>query len=241
MNENDARRAAALALGGVEPLKQQVRDAKAGRTVEAVLQDLRYALRTLRRNPLFTLTAVLSLAIGIGGNAVVFGLADGYLFWNRPGIASADRLAEVGRVDSGASGGFYSGGGFNTFSYPNYLDYRDRQTVFADLAAYHAGSIATFGLGLPDSATRVPGAYVSANYFRTLGVPMALGRGFLPEEERLDSPTAVAVISHRLWQTRFDGDPGAIGRTMRLNGRPFTIVGVTASAFNGYTVDHQSL
>ncbi len=130
MHPEDARRAAALELGGVEGVKQQVRDARAGASVDSLLQDVRYAARTLRRTPLFTLTAVLSLGIGIAGNAVVFSLADAYLLRNRPGITDADRLAEVGRIDTGQGAGFYSGDGFDTFSYPNYLDYRERQTVF---------------------------------------------------------------------------------------------------------------
>ncbi len=87
----------------------------------------------------------------------------------------------------------------------------------------------------------MPGAYVSANYFTVLGVPIALGRGFLPEEEQLASPSTVTVISHRLWQTQFGGDRGVVGQTIHLNGRPFTIVGVTAPEFGGYSIDQQSL
>lgn len=237
-----ARRAALLELGGIESVKEQVRDVRAGSFVEACAQDVRYAARVLRRSPLFTVTAVLSLGLGIAGNAVVFSLADAYLFRSRPGIAGEDRLVEVGRIDAGDGSGFYSGDGFDTFSYPNYLDYRDRQTVFEGLAAYHAGGgIATFGLGTSDRATRVSGAYVSANYLSVLGVPIALGRGFLPDDERLASPTTVAVISDRLWRTQFHGDADVIGRTIYLNGRPFTVVGVTAPGFNGYSIDYQGL
>jgi predicted permease len=239
MSEREARRAAALELGGIEPVKQQVREARAGALVDSLLQDVGYAGRALRRAPLFTFTAVLSLGFGIAGNAVVFSLADAYLLRNRPGVARPERLAEVGRVDSGDGAGSYTGDGFDTFSYPNYLDYRERQTVFEGLAAYKA--IATFGLGTGADAVRVPGSYVSANYFTVLGVPLALGRGFLPEEEWLASPRAVAVISHRLWQTYLGGERDVVGRTIRLNGRPFTIVGVTAPGFGGYTFDAQSL
>jgi putative ABC transport system permease protein len=239
MAPDDARRAAAIGLGGLEVVKEQVRDARAGATVDSLLQDLRYAVRTLGRTPMFAFTAALSLGIGIAGNAVVFSLADGYLLRQRPGVAAPDRLAEVGRIDSGEGGGTYSGDGFDTFSYPNYLDFRARQTVFDGLAAYHVGGLARFGLGLGDDALRVPGAYVSANFFDVLGVRMTRGRGFLPEDERLDRPTAVAVISHRLWQTQFQGASDIVGRTVRLNGRPFTIVGVAPADFNGYTIDDQ--
>jgi hypothetical protein len=92
-----------------------------------------------------------------------------------------------------------------------------------------------------DDAVHVSGAYVSANFFDVLGVSMARGRGFLPEDEHIESPNTVAVISHRLWQTQFDGTLDIIGRTVRLNGRPFTIVGVAPADFNGYTIDDQRL
>jgi predicted permease len=241
MRPADARRAAAIELGGLEPLKEQVRQARAGASVSSIFQDARYAVRTLRRSPALALTAVLSLGIGIAGNAVVFSLAEAFLFRQRPGIASPHRLAEVGRIDSGVGEGIYMGDGFDTFSYPNYLDYRARQRMFEGLAAYHVGGLARFGLGTRDAAVPVPGAYVSANFFEVLGVPMARGRAFLFEDERLESPRTVAVISFRLWQTQFAGAPDIVGRTVRLNGRPFTIVGVAAAGFNGYTIDDQRL
>lgn len=238
ISAREARRAAALELGGVESVKQQVRDVRAGAVIDSLLQDIRYAARALRRSPLFTATAAISLALGLAGNAIVFSLADVYLVRNRPGMANPQRLAEVGRIDSGAGLGFYSGDGFDTFSYPNYVDVRARQTVFEGLAAYHD---ATFGLGTGDNAVRVSGAHVSGNYFAVLGVPIARGRGFLPEEEQLASPKAVVVVSDRLWRSAFDADPEVIGRTIRLNGRPFTIVGVTAPGFAGYTIGFESL
>ena len=241
MPPEDARRAAALELGGFDVVKEQVRDARAGAGLESLLQDLRYAARTVRRAPIVALTGALSLGIGIAGNAVVFSLADAYLFRDQPGIANPDRLAEVGRTDSSGGAVPVEDGGFDTFSYPNYLDYRARQTVFDGLAAYHVGGLAQFGLGTGDEAVPVPGAYVSANYFDVLGVPMARGRAFTPADERLESPSAVVVISHRLWQTQFDGAPDIVGRTVRLNGRPFTIVGVANAAFTGYSLEDQRL
>jgi predicted permease len=237
----EARRVAMLELGGIESVKEQVRDVRSGSFIEGLAHDVRYAARGLRRSPLFSITAVLSVGLGIAGNAVVFSLTDAYLFRSRPGIAGEERLLEVGRIDAGEGSGFYSGSGFDTFSYPNYLDYRERQTVFEGLAAYHAGGLATFGLGTPESAARIAGAYVSANYFSVLGVSIARGRGFLPEDERLTSPSTVAVISDRLWQTQFRGDPDVIGRTIHLNGRPFTVIGITAPGFTGYSFDYQSL
>ena len=114
--------------------------------------------------------------------------------------------------------------------------------VFDGLAAYHVGGLARFGLGLGDDAVQVPVGYrLSANFFDVLGVQMARGRAFVPDDERLDRPTTVAIISHRLWQTQFEGAPDIIGRAVRLNGRPFTIVGLTQADFNGYTVEAQRL
>ena len=241
MPPDDARRAAALELGGLDLVKQQVRDVKAGAGFESFLQDLRYAGRTLRRAPIFALTGMLSLGIGIAGNAVVFSLADGYLFRDQPGIANPERLGEVGRTGGSDGTTPVEDGAFDTFSYPNYLDYRARQSVFDGLAAYHVGGLARFGLGTGNEAVPVPGAYVSANYFDVLGVPMARGRAFVPADERPENPSAVVVISHRLWQTQFDGAQDIVGRAVRLNGRPFSVVGVASHAFAGYGVEDQRL
>jgi putative ABC transport system permease protein len=239
LTPEDAHRAAAIELGGIEVVKQHVREARTGALVEALLQDVRYAARTLRDSPLFSLVAVASLAIGMAGTTVLFSVVDTFLIRARPGIADAARLLEVGRTDSGVGSGGYSGEGFDTFSYPNYVDYRERQTVFEALAAYH--DAVRLGLASDAGAVRVYGGYVSANYFAVLGVPIVLGRGFLPEEERPESPRAVTVISDRLWRTQFGGAPDVIGQTVRLNGRPFSIVGVTAPRFSGYTIAAESL
>jgi predicted permease len=241
MAPDEARRTAVLELGGLDLVKQQVRDVRAGAGLESLLQDVRHATRTLRRAPIFAVTGVLSLGIGIAGSAVVFSLADAYLFRDQPGIADPDSLAEVGRTNSSGAAASLEDGGFGTFSYPNYLDYRARQTVFDGLAAYHVGGLARFGLGTGEAAVPVPGAYVSANYFDVLGVRMARGRAFVPADERLESPHAVVVISHRLWQTQFGQAPDIVGRTVRVNGRPFSVVGVADAAFSGYGLEDQRL
>jgi len=203
--------------------------------VNPMWQDVRHAARTLRTSPLFTLVSVLSLAVGITGTAVVFNVADTYLFEPRGGMTEVGRLVEVGRTDS-SEGPTYRGGDFDTFSYPNYLDYRARQTTFEGLAASRMN--ATFGLGSDASSPiRITGAFVSANYFSVLGVAMELGRGFRPEEEAPAGPVTIAVLSDRLWRTSFGADPSVLGRTIRLNGRPFTVVGVTNPAFAGHSLD----
>jgi predicted permease len=202
---------------------------------DGIWQDLRHAARTAGATPLITISAALSLAIGIAGAAVIFSFVDAYFVRPWPGVPDPGRLVEIGRVDSGVGPGPSTGDGFSTFSYPNYADYRARQTVFRELAASRTG--VSIGLGDGVVAQRVTGAYVSANYFRVVGVPIALGRGFLPEDEQLSAAASVVVISDRLWRTQFGGERSAIGRTIRLNGRAFTLVGVAAPGFRGHAID----
>jgi predicted permease len=203
--------------------------------VESTWLDIRHAARTLRRSPLFTVAAVLSLAVGIAGTTIIFGVADAYLLRPRPGIRSPEQVVYIGRTDADP----FVGAVFSTFSYPNYRDYRARQSVFTDIAAERSG--VPFGLSVDGSATGVTGAYVSANFFDVLGVPLARGRGFLSREESLASPATVVVISDRLWRTQFNANPQAVGQSIRLNGRPFTVIGVTAAGFSGHSIDRVSL
>jgi predicted permease len=191
------------------------------------VRDLVYAARRLKKAPLFTLTAALSLAIGIAGNAAVFSVADALLLRDRPGIADPQRLVDVARTQNGT--------GFDNLSYPNYVDYRDRATAFAGGLAGYKRNPDALGLGGRDGAERVFGTAVTGNYFQVLGVPMAAGRGFAPEDDRPGAEPAT-VLTHALWRDRYAGDPAIVGRTIRLNGRPFTVIGVAAEEFAGHTV-----
>ena len=195
--------------------------------VDALRHDLKQAVRTLLKSPGFTAIAVASLAIGIAGNAAIFSVADALFLRPLPGITNSDRLVDVGGTRAGRA--------LDTMSYPNYADLRDRSTVFDGLAAYRPTSEA-FGLAVDDSAQQAYGTAVSDNYFQVAGVPMAAGRAFVPGENRGESPAAVLVLSYRLWERRFNRDERAIGRVVRLNGRPFTILGVAASGFAGTNV-----
>ncbi len=197
-------------------------------------RDGRLAVRTLWASPMFTLTAALSLAIGIGSTAVIFGVADTYLFRPWPGIAEPERLVEIGRVDM-AGPGPSTDDGFTTFSFPNYRDCVQRQTVFEALAAVRSGD--AVGVGDGTNTSRLSGAYVSTNYFSVLGTPMALGRTFVAEDMPLTAPATVAIISHRVWRSQFGGDANILGRSLRLNGRSFRIIGVAAAGFNGHSID----
>jgi predicted permease len=189
-------------------------------------QDLAYACRTLRGHPLFTLTAVLSVAVGIAGATSVFSVADAMLLRSSPGVASPHRLIEVGRIEPD--------GDFNTLSYADYVDLRDRNAVLEGLAAVDGGAV--FGVGTSAGAISVDGAHVAANYFAVLGVPFTLGRGFADHEERTSTQAAVAVISERIWDRLFNGEMDVVGRTLHLSGRPYSIVGVAGAGFAGTTL-----
>jgi predicted permease len=189
----------------------------------SIRPDVVYAIRLLRRSPLFTTTAVASLAVGLAANAAIFSLADAVLFRQRPGISDPARLVDVGRTQGGS--------GFDTLSYPNYVDLRDRSRALSGLAVF-ANTPTPIGLGVGEGAERVYGMAVSGNYFDVLGVRMARGRGFRPEEDRVGA-APVVVIGHELWRTRYGASPALVGTTIRVNGRVFTIVGVAPEGFGG--------
>ena len=191
------------------------------------LQDLRYAVRLLRRNPLFALTAVLSLAIGIGANTTIFTIANALLFKPPLGVADASRLVDVGLSQDGQ--------GFDNGSYSNYLDIRARNTVFSGIYAYRLGP-EPMSLRGKDGVELIYGEMVSTNYFNVLGTPPHIGRLFTSDDSEQPAATPLAVLSHRFWMRRFNGDPAIVGQTLVLNGRPLTVIGVTPEGFHGTTV-----
>jgi len=191
--------------------------------MEALLQDLKYATRQLLRSPAFAIVATLTLAVGIGANTALFTLANAILARPLPEIASPDGLVWITPVDARA-------GHPLMLSYPDFLDYRDSTQAFSQASAIAHVDFAISSGGEP---ARVHGMLVNADYFRMLGVHFALGRGFLPEEDAVGAANSAAVISHRLWQERFGGEPSVIGRRLTVDGQPFTIVGVAPERFNG--------
>jgi len=191
------------------------------------LQDVRYAARVLRRSPLFALTAALSVAIGIGANTTIFTAATALLFRTPAAVVEPHRLVDVGRTQDGE--------GFDNGSYPNYVDIRARATVFADVYAYKLGAEA-MSLRGRDGGERVFGDMVSTNYFSVLGTRPHLGRLFGPEDREGAGAAPVAVLGHQFWLRRFGGDPSVLGRTLHLNGAPFTVIGVAPPGFHGTTV-----
>src|SRR5690349_8354673 len=160
--------------------------------VTSYMQELRHAVRLLTRNPLFAITAALSLAIGIGANTTIFTIADALLFRAPVGVVDAKQLVDIGRSQEGK--------GFDTNSYPNYLDVRARNTVFSDVYA-HRFDPQPMSLGTTQGAERIDGGVVSSNYFAVLGTRAAVGRLFA------STSAAEVVLTHRLWTRRFGKDP----------------------------------
>src|SRR5258705_7939213 len=196
--------------------------------LDALLHDVRYAARSLRRAPLFTLTAVVSLGIGIAGNAAIFSVADALFVRGFPGITEADALVEVAGREEGVPG-------LENLSYPNYVDLRGRSRVFDDLAAVQLRG-QPFGVSSEAGAESVHGMVVSGNYFDVLGVRMSLGRGLRPDDDRIGAASPVVVISNRLWRRLFQSDPYIVGRSIRVNNHPVTIVGVGPPGFIGHNI-----
>jgi putative ABC transport system permease protein len=189
-------------------------------------QDVRYGFRLLRRSPLFTLTAALSLAIGIGANATIFSVASALLLRPLPGLAEPGRLVDIGRTQEGRS--------FDTTSYPNFRDVKERATTLSDVFAYRIEP-QPISLGGGQEAERIYGSPVSGSYFRTLGSTPARGR-FINDGDDQPAGPAVAVISYELWQRRFGGAPDTVGRTVTFNGHPTAIIGVAPPGFQGTTL-----
>ena len=189
--------------------------------------DLRHAWRLLVRSPVFTLTAVLSLALGIGAATTIFALADGLFLQASPGVREPHRIVDLERTTNGR--------GHGTLAYPAFEHLRDHTTTLDALAAVTTEP-AALSLAAGDTSERVYGSGVSATYFDVLGVGVSAGRLFEAGEDDPRDARAVVVLSHRLWQARFGAAPGTVGREIRLNDVPFVIIGVAAPGFEGHSI-----
>ncbi len=190
--------------------------------MNTLLQDLQFGARVLRKSPGFTAVAVLVLTIAIGGVAAMFTLANAIMF--RPLAAKSPK--ELVRLYDKEN---KPNGGYRTFSYPYYVELREKNTVFTQLTAF---AMTMVGLNQGELTTRSFAALSPANYFDTLGVRMCAGRAFLPEEERPGSAIPVVIVSHPYW-VRNGSDPHLIGKTLRINSRPFQVVGIAPEYFTG--------
>lgn len=221
MAPEEAAQAARRQFGNTTLLREERREMRTIPGLETLWQDLRYSFRMLLGSPGFTAVAVLSLAIGIGGNTAIFSLVDRVLIRKLP-VEEPDRLVIAGiSSDSGIR---------TTFTYPDFAEYRDRNEVFEGLLCHVQRAMTLSQDGL---AERVQGLIVSGNYFDVLRVRPALGRGFLPEEDKTRGSHPVVVLGYGLWQRRFAADPALVGKTISLNGYSFTVVGIAPPEFTG--------
>jgi putative ABC transport system permease protein len=188
------------------------------RLEDEMFQDLRFGLRMLLARPGFTAVAVFCLALGIGANTAIFGLVNAVFFRPLP-VAEADRLVNIYRTYD------------EPISYPDFSVMRDSNDVFSGLVVY-TGIQVGFGNGARSEV--VSGQLVSGNYFDVLGIKPLLGRSFLPEEDRTPGTHPVVIISYNFWQSRFESDPGVIGRRIVLNNHSFTCIGVMPAEFDGW-------
>jgi predicted permease len=190
-------------------------------------QDLRYGARMLVKRPGFTLIAVMTLALAIGSNTAIFSIVNALLLRPIPGVADPERLVLVGRSHEN---------NFDSLTYPDYLDYRDQNTVFSGMAVYFKTPLHLNNIENEGAAEQVRGELVSGSYFTTLGVKGTLGRMLTPADETVPGANPIAVISYDLWQRRFAADPAIIGKTIKFNAHSFTIIGVATKDFAGTIV-----
>lgn len=192
--------------------------------VQTFKQDLRYALRGLRRNPGFALVCIVTLALGIGANTAIFTVINAVLLRPVPGVARPGELVIFERLQKNNPD--------FAFGYPDYLDYRDHNQSFTGVAGRCRAALA-----LSHGTTeRIIGELVSGNYFSVLGVSPARGRLIQPEDTQSDGQSPVAVLSYEIWRREFSADPQIAGKSILLNGHSFTVVGVAAAPFEGTTV-----
>ncbi|MGH9445957.1 MAG: ABC transporter permease [Terriglobia bacterium] len=220
MTPKEARRRAWLEFGGLDQVKEECRDVGGARFIENLIQDVRYGMRQLRRNPGFTVVAVLTLALGIGANTSVFSVINAVLLNPLP-YRNASRLLMV--WEQNPERGWFR----NIVSAANFVDWRKQNHVFTQMAAIDGPSYDVSGSGEP---IEVRGEQVSAGFFSTLGVHAALGRTFTSEEDQPRS-ARVVVLSDELWKQRYGGNPALMGHAIKLNRIPYTVIGIMPPGF----------
>jgi len=220
--EQEARRLARMKFGHPENVKEEVRDSRTGAALASTMRTASYALRTMRKAPLFACVTILTLGVGIGANTTIFSVVSRFVL-RHPPVGDAARLMALHTTQGG-------GQCCNNFSWPLYSELREQAKSFSGVTAYYDLLPASIdGSGEPE---RVWGQAVTANFFDVARLPMTVGRGFTQDEEHLPA----VVLGHRLWQRRFGADPAIAGRSVRLSGRPYTVVGVAPSGFRGLDI-----
>lgn len=218
----EARRRALLEMGGIEKRKEECRDTRRVVWLQDLVQDLYFGLRMLRKSPGFTTVAVLTLALGIGANTALFSVAN-ELFLRPLPVRNAGRLVVLAVREKGSAE-------VRDISYPDFLDYRADEQAFSAIAAYNLG---LDGLSTGRWAKRAVTCYVTGNYFPMLGLQPALGRLIQRGEGASPGADPVVVLSYSFWQRQFARDPDVLGKIIRVNGRPETVIGVAPGGFHG--------
>ena len=223
LGAEEARRQALIKLGGVEQTKEMVRERRGLPILEVLLQDLRFGVRVLSKNPGFTAVATLTLALGIAANATIFSFVSAAML-RHPPVGDPDRVVVVSSINPVSSWGI----NLNPFSAPNYFAWKKQNRMFVDMAAAdpYAGASLT-GDGNPE---RVSVMRTTANYFSVLGVSPQIGRTFAEGEDQ-NGREHVVILSHEFWERRFAADPNVIGKTIRLNGTGYEVIGVMPAKF----------
>ncbi|HEV7552696.1 MAG TPA: ABC transporter permease [Candidatus Angelobacter sp.] len=243
MSPQEARRQALIAFGGIQQTRETLREVHHGRLWESLLQDLRYGWRMLRKSPAFTTIAVLTLALGIGANTAIFSLIDAVLFRSMP-IADPQSLVlfQWQAHHGPQTHSYWSGGDCEermeeghgcSMPLPFFREVEAQTNLFSHVAAFTARE--QLDMSGNGAARMVRGEFVSGDFFATLGVRSHMGRIMAQSDDAPEAP-AVAVLNYGFWQTSFGGSPSAIGKTVRLNGIPFTIIGVTEPKFDALTL-----
>ena len=222
LSADQARLAARRAFGGIEQMKEVHRDARGLRWLDDARRDIQQALRALRRAPLFAGAAVLTLAVGLTAVIAIFAMLNAFMFRPMP----VDHPEELVSIGTGPDRHVSLPHGV---SFLDLQDYRQERASFVDLLGYN---VEVAGLSVDNTTERVTMYSVTDNYFTLLGVQPAIGRLIQPNEGRTRGDAPVIVLTHEYWQLRFGGDPSIVGRAVRLNGRPFTVIGVTSQSFD---------
>jgi predicted permease len=221
----EAYRNARREMGGVHQVIQNVRDVRAGVWLDGLVQDVQYGVRTLAKNPAFTLVAMATLAFGIGANTAMFSLLDQVVLRLLP-VSHPERLVIV-RETGNHYGNSY---GPNTISWPMFEDLRDNNQVFSGMFCRFP---ATVTIGYGDRVAQIPAELVSGSYFPILGVGAALGRTIAPDDDAVPDSRPVVVLSYSFWRSYFDGDRTIVGRTIALNSHAMTVIGIAQPGFDG--------
>jgi macrolide transport system ATP-binding/permease protein len=228
LSREEASRRARIEFGCAESYQDRVRESRRINWFGDLGQDLRFGFRMLRRNPGFSVLAILCLTLGIGANAAVFSWIEGVLLRPFPLVVHQERLLAMVATSRGTTS-------YSDVSWPDFLDFQRNCTL---IDSFIAEKITGGPFGIGDRAESFTGSVVSANYFDALGVHPVLGRGFEPAENLGRNAHPVVVVSYQMWQGRFHGDPAVIGQTETIDGRQYTIVGVAPQGFYGTFVGY---